>query len=60
MIIYVEDKGFVMDFDLSGAVLKYTQIPHEAQSFDTRQQAMFTAKTNNIDVDKVSMLSYNI
>ena len=54
MIIFVSNKGFVMDFELSGPVLKYTQQPSEAQDFDTATQAMFTVKVNKIDVDKVS------
>jgi hypothetical protein len=58
MFIFVDDKGFVMDFDKSGPELKYTQRPADAESFDTMSQVQCTIKVNGIDVDKISILRY--
>jgi hypothetical protein len=59
MIIFVDDEGFVMNFNISGPMLKYTLRQADAQDFDTRTQAMHVVKVNEIPVDKVSLLQYN-
>lgn len=59
MIIFEDNKGFVMDYDLSGPELKYTMKPSEAEVFDTQQQAKYAIKVNNLPVDKTSLLRYN-
>jgi hypothetical protein len=47
--IYVADKGFVKDFDLSGPDLRFTQYPTLAQDFDTVQQANHIIRHNVLD-----------
>lgn len=47
--IFVSNKGFVKDFDLSGPELQFTQYPTLAQDFDTVQQANHVIRMNVLD-----------
>ena len=59
MLIFVDDKGFVMDYTLSGPELKYTMRTENAEVYDTQTQATYAVRINKISVDKVSFVSYN-
>jgi hypothetical protein len=59
MLIFVDDKGFVMDYTLSGPELKYTMRRADAEVFEMESQARFAVRVNKISVDKVSFVSYN-
>lgn len=48
-LIFVDDEGFMMDFDLSGPVLKYTLRVCDAQVFDNTTQCRFTVNVNQVD-----------
>lgn len=49
LLMYVDGKGFVRDFDLSGAKLMYTTVIDQAQKFETRSQIRHTKITNGIN-----------
>lgn len=55
-LIFVDDKGFMMDFDLSGPVLKYTLRTCDAQRFDSTSQCRFTVNVNNVDPQSVTFV----
>ena len=47
--IYVAGQGFVMNFEMSDAELKFAQYMHSAQEFDTVKQANHTIRVNALD-----------
>lgn len=47
--IYVVNKGFVKDFELSGTELQFTPYPVQAENFDTVKQANHAIRSNTLD-----------
>lgn len=58
-LIFVDDSGFMMDFDLSGPVLKYTLRTCDAQQFDNITQCRFTVNVNTINPQDVTFVPMN-
>ena len=48
MYIYVPFNGFIMDFDKSGPVLKFTEILSDSEKFDTTHQANHIINVNSL------------
>lgn len=49
IFLYVDGKGFVMDFEKSGPELKFAQCIVASENFETVSQANHTIRSNHLD-----------